>query len=25
MTTGLRFWQEEKIIGKRGSDKMVSW
>jgi len=25
LTTGLRFWQEEKIIGKRGSDKMVSW
>ena len=25
MTTGLRFWQEEKIIGKRGSSKTVSW
>jgi PBP1b-binding outer membrane lipoprotein LpoB len=25
LTTGLRFWQEEKIIGKRGSSKMVSW
>ena len=25
LTTGLRFWQEEKVIGKRGSDKMVSW
>lgn len=25
MTTGLRFWQEEKVIGKRGSNKMVSW
>lgn len=25
VTTGLRFWQEEKIIGKRGSNKMVSW
>ncbi len=25
LATGLRFWQEEKIIGKRGSDKMVSW
>jgi uncharacterized protein (TIGR02722 family) len=25
LTTGLQFWQEEKVIGKRGSDKMVSW
>lgn len=25
LSTGLRFWQEEKVIGKRGSDKMVSW
>jgi uncharacterized protein (TIGR02722 family) len=25
MTTGLRFWQEETVIGKRGSNKMVSW
>ncbi|MEN8126558.1 MAG: penicillin-binding protein activator LpoB [Planctomycetota bacterium] len=25
LTTGLRFWQEEKIIGKRGSSKTVSW
>ena len=25
LKTGLRFWQEEKIIGKRGSGKMVSW
>ncbi|MHC4289640.1 MAG: penicillin-binding protein activator LpoB [Planctomycetota bacterium] len=25
LTTGLRFWQEEKIIGKRGSSKSVSW
>ncbi|MHC5083901.1 MAG: penicillin-binding protein activator LpoB [Planctomycetota bacterium] len=25
VTTGLRFWQEEKVIGKRGSKKMVSW
>jgi uncharacterized protein (TIGR02722 family) len=25
LTTGLRFWQEEKIIGKRGSSKNVSW
>ena len=25
MTTGLRFWQEEKILGKRGSSKTVSW
>ena len=25
LTTGLRFWQEEKVLGKRGSDKMVSW
>ena len=25
LTTGLRFWQEEKIIGKRGSSKAVSW
>jgi uncharacterized protein (TIGR02722 family) len=25
LTTGLRFWQEEQIIGKRGSSKNVSW
>ena len=25
LTSGLRFWQEEKVIGKRGSRKMVSW
>ncbi len=25
LTTGLRFWQEEKILGKRGSSKSVSW
>jgi uncharacterized protein (TIGR02722 family) len=25
LTTGLRFWQEEQIIGKRGSSKSVSW
>ncbi len=25
LTTGLRFWQEEKVIGKRGSSKTVSW
>ncbi len=25
LTTGLRFWQEEKVIGKRGSSKSVSW
>ncbi|OQY07771.1 MAG: penicillin-binding protein activator LpoB [Planctomycetales bacterium 4572_13] len=25
LTTGLRFWQEEKILGKRGSSKTVSW
>jgi uncharacterized protein (TIGR02722 family) len=23
--TGLRFWQDEVIVGKRGSDKSVSW
>jgi len=25
LTTGLRFWQKENIIGKRGSNKSVSW
>ena len=25
LTSGLRFWQEEKILGKRGSRKAVSW
>ena len=25
LTTGLRFWQEEKVVGKRGSNDMVSW
>ena len=25
LTSGLRFWQEEQIIGKRGSSKSVSW
>jgi len=25
LTTGLRFWQNENIIGKRGSNKSVSW
>lgn len=25
LTTGLRFWQNEAIIGKRGSNKSVSW
>jgi PBP1b-binding outer membrane lipoprotein LpoB len=25
LTTGLRFWQEENLIGKRGSNKSVSW
>lgn len=25
LTTGLRFWQEETVIGKRGSNKNVSW
>ena len=25
LATGLRFWQEEQIIGKRGSNKSVSW
>ena len=25
LATGLRFWQAEQIIGKRGSNKMVSW
>ena len=25
LTTGLRFWQEEQVIGKRGSSKNVSW
>jgi hypothetical protein len=25
LTTGLRFWQKETIIGKRGSNRSVSW
>lgn len=25
LTTGLRFWQKEVIIGKRGSNKSVAW
>jgi penicillin-binding protein activator len=25
LTTGLRFWQKESIIGKRGSSRSVSW
>lgn len=25
LNTGLRFWQEEKIIGKRGDRRSVSW
>jgi uncharacterized protein (TIGR02722 family) len=25
LTTGLRFWQKETIIGKRGSNKTVGW
>ena len=25
LTSGLRFWQEEKILGKRGDRKAVSW
>jgi uncharacterized protein (TIGR02722 family) len=25
LTTGLRFWQKETIIGKRGSNKTVAW
>ena len=25
LTTGLRFWQKEVIIGKRGSNKTVAW
>jgi len=25
LTSGLRFWQKESIIGKRGSNKSVSW
>lgn len=25
ITTGLRFWQKEAFIGKRGSNKSVSW
>jgi len=25
LTTGLRFWQKESIIGKRGSNKSVTW
>jgi len=25
LASGLRFWQEEKILGKRGSRKAVSW
>ena len=23
--SGLRFWQDEVVVGKRGSDKSVSW
>ena len=25
LTTGLRFWQKETILGKRGSNKSVAW
>ena len=25
LTSGLRFWQKEVIIGKRGSNKSVAW
>ncbi|MCK4753480.1 MAG: penicillin-binding protein activator LpoB [Planctomycetes bacterium] len=25
LTTGLRFWQKETVIGKRGSNKSVAW
>ena len=25
VTNGLRFWQNEVVIGKRGSNKSVSW
>jgi hypothetical protein len=25
LSSGLRFWQKEKVIGKRGSNKSVSW
>jgi len=25
LRTGLRFWQKETIIGKRGSNKSVAW
>jgi uncharacterized protein (TIGR02722 family) len=25
LTTGLRFWQNETLIGKRGSNKSVAW
>jgi len=25
LTTGLRFWQKESLIGKRGSNKSVAW
>jgi len=25
LTTGLRFWQKESIIGKRGSNRSVTW
>ena len=25
LTSGLRFWQEEQVLGKRGSSKNVSW
>ncbi len=25
ITTGLRFWQKETVLGKRGSNKTVSW
>jgi uncharacterized protein (TIGR02722 family) len=25
LSNGLRFWQKEKVIGKRGSSKSVSW
>jgi len=25
ITTGLRFWQKEVILGKRGSNKTVAW
>jgi PBP1b-binding outer membrane lipoprotein LpoB len=25
INTGLAFWEDEKVIGKRGSNKSVAW